>query len=846
MLRRGRSAKGQSPEPKKTDPSFKCECGKSYDNRPALRQHQKRYCLGPNPDFACKICGPPWETNQSLGQHMRQAHPTEYNDLMKAESGKGRNRLWSEQEVKEMARAEVYYEGSQLNNFLVKLTDRTLDSAKGRRKRNDYKELVKKLADDREQGPSTSGAMPVNKKHQVDDIQSRSDIRTRSQRQARRNEVDANEVINYVTERASKNNDLDEPTATTSLDENGLISGNYSLIVPTPTAELESIREEDVIRTSLDEEPNDQVADYIRMINRDTKDDEVKHLTARILNKIEVQLNMLYDRILEVSGSKKIGSRSTTKKRKTSGGKKTTVVGDETRKKRSFKETKRTNKYKLYTRLFQENRRRLADIIWDNNNEEETMITPNITEIEDEYQKIFNSPSDIDDEPVTPVDAGMDCSYMPITITFLEEFLRTEKSSAPGPDKITLAQVRKIDIQLISLFMNTMFVSGVIPNTLRKCRTTLIPKDGDLSLVKNWRPITIKSCILRTFNKILATRLGKLKLHHSQKGFRSIDGCLANLVLVQHIIKEHREAARPYNVLTIDLKKAFDSVKHSSISRTLVRVGVDKRTSRLIRNQYVDITTLGLRVNETGVATIAYADDLILMSGNKNDAKKLLDDLICFLTKRGLTINPAKCTAVTTERNLSRCNDPFTNAVLSCNQGLKTIARTVRAMRGKETKEIIERHHALELEKSYSEGAMKEGFTVHSEPHIRGEDGILKKPDLLLVKNHQLTVINVGIHWEGPNALAAAYQNKLTTYTTPAFLNEMRKKYVGESVSVMAFIVGARGVWCPRNNELCALINLTDQQMFTITADVLKGSVAIHKDFGTRVWSGGTGPRKKL
>lgn len=120
----------------------------------------------------------------------------------------------------------------------------------------------------------------------------------------------------------------------------------------------------------------------------------------------------------------------------------------------------------------------------------------------------------------------------------------------------------------------------------------MIPKGGDLTLVGNWLPITIGSCMLRVFNKIHAARLSALTLHHSQKGFRNIDGCMANCILLQSIIKEHRAAVKPYNIVTIDLKKAFDSVRHKSINPALTRIGVDERTRRLIDDQYRNASTI--------------------------------------------------------------------------------------------------------------------------------------------------------------------------------------------------------------------------------------------------------------
>lgn len=74
---------------------------------------------------------------------MRHAHPVKYNDEMKNEASKGRNKVWLPREISEMAEAEARYVGKNLNSFLRDLTGRTLDSVKNRRKRQDYKDLVK-------------------------------------------------------------------------------------------------------------------------------------------------------------------------------------------------------------------------------------------------------------------------------------------------------------------------------------------------------------------------------------------------------------------------------------------------------------------------------------------------------------------------------------------------------------------------------------------------------------------------------------------------------------------------------------------------------------------------------
>ncbi|GLV23036.1 hypothetical protein CBL_21177, partial [Carabus blaptoides fortunei] len=96
----------------------------------------------PTWDYNCTICGKVWTKKQSLNQHMRHRHPTEYNLAMKEEARRTLYKQWFPREIEEMAEAEARYNGKKLNSFLVELTGRSIDSVKNRRKRKDYKDMV--------------------------------------------------------------------------------------------------------------------------------------------------------------------------------------------------------------------------------------------------------------------------------------------------------------------------------------------------------------------------------------------------------------------------------------------------------------------------------------------------------------------------------------------------------------------------------------------------------------------------------------------------------------------------------------------------------------------------------
>lgn len=227
------------------------------------------------------------------------------------------------------------------------------------------------------------------------------------------------------------------------------------------------------------------------------------------------------------------------------------------RKRRNPTSSSRAYAYKKWQELYKKDKKTLTDLLFKSSTPDAVSVFPSIRTIEREYNKIFGTPSPPDNVPYKKVDYGPEFTYTPIT---LEDVIRVQKSlkpTAPGPDKVDAKTLQKVDPKNLVLLFNLMLFTGQIPKQILECRTTLIPKSGDLKDVGNWRPITVSSLILRTFNKIIAKRLSDITIHCAQKGFRAIDGCLANTFLLQTLIKECRHRAQPYSIVTLDLKKGI-------------------------------------------------------------------------------------------------------------------------------------------------------------------------------------------------------------------------------------------------------------------------------------------------
>ncbi|XP_051494136.1 mitochondrial enolase superfamily member 1, partial [Apus apus] len=267
------------------------------------------------------------------------------------------------------------------------------------------------------------------------------------------------------------------------------------------------------------------------------------------------------------------------------------------------------------------------------------------------------------------------------------------KTAAPGPDKITLRELTKIDPHCNHLreLFNLWLLTGMIPDSVKNCRTVLIAKSAipeRLGDINNWRPITIGSIILRLFSRIITSRLAKAcPINPRQRGFIRSAGCSENLKLLQLIIRHAKSQHQSLGVVFVDLAKAFDTVSHAHIISALEQRGVDQHIIALIKNMYHNVTTNiplkgghsdsikiqigvkqgdpmspllfnlavdpllcklqecgeGFQIHSQNITALAFADDLVLLSNSWEGMMKNIEIVETFCNLTGLKTQGEKC-----------------------------------------------------------------------------------------------------------------------------------------------------------------------------------------------------------
>ena len=313
------------------------------------------------------------------------------------------------------------------------------------------------------------------------------------------------------------------------------------------------------------------------------------------------------------------------------------------------------------------------------------------------WKEYFGRPSKEDNEKIRykPVNENMAGVWAPLTAEEIRESLSAQKGKAVGLDKVDSDQLRRAPQLCLEAFLNVCLWVKSVPGPLNRNRTVLIPKGNGNSLdPADYRPITVGPVVTRILNSILARRLqANINLHFSQRGFIRADGCLENTVLLNWTLKDAVKRNKALWLLSLDVRKAFDSVSHNSIvralrchripeeviqyiqrsllsCRTCINIG-DRQSeefsissgvkqgdplSPLLFNLVIDELLLDLhermpktigypmtgRTQTERITALAFADDVIIFAENETEMKWLIDHCVMFYGNRGMRLNGDK------------------------------------------------------------------------------------------------------------------------------------------------------------------------------------------------------------
>lgn len=171
-----------------------------------------------------------------------------------------------------------------------------------------------------------------------------------------------------------------------------------------------------------------------------------------------------------------------------------------------------------------------------------------------------------------------------------------EDNKATGLDRIPTKIVKllfKTQKEWFVELMNICLKNGVFPNTWKKARIVLIPKNGkDPSQPSSYRPISLLSIWGKVLDKLITTRLVHFIelnniLSNNQYGFRKRRSTSDALGKVIDNIKTNRQNGNSTCLISLDISNAFNSVNWNLINETLFKYRIPKYLRKII-DSFID------------------------------------------------------------------------------------------------------------------------------------------------------------------------------------------------------------------------------------------------------------------
>jgi hypothetical protein len=190
----------------------------------------------------------------------------------------------------------------------------------------------------------------------------------------------------------------------------------------------------------------------------------------------------------------------------------------------------------------------------------------------DYYKKLFdkeiNSGADLSHDFWDSVDMVSEEENLLLTAPFSEAEIKTAVFScyaegAPGPDGLSFIFYHKfwdlIKGDLVALFDD--FHKGSLDlSRLNFALVTLIPKVGEASDMKQFRPISLLNCSFKIFSKLLTLRLSPIVqriVAPSQSAFIKGRFILESVVVAHELVHSINKNREPGVVLKLDYEKSL-------------------------------------------------------------------------------------------------------------------------------------------------------------------------------------------------------------------------------------------------------------------------------------------------
>ncbi|KAJ8272727.1 hypothetical protein GJAV_G00092740 [Gymnothorax javanicus] len=208
----------------------------------------------------------------------------------------------------------------------------------------------------------------------------------------------------------------------------------------------------------------------------------------------------------------------------------------------------------------------------------------------------------VSDNPIDPIpefEHVINYLISPLQINVLdvnEILLSIDPRKSCGPDNISGIVLRECANELalpLSIIFQKSVDSGVFPTLFKQASIVPLFKNGDRSIVENYRSVAL----LPLFSKVMERILHKHILNHvrpfmseHQHGFYPGRSTATNLLTHVDVISRVIDDKKQLDCVYIDFSKAFDTINHRFLIHKLKSYGIGSNLLNLVQSYLTDRT----------------------------------------------------------------------------------------------------------------------------------------------------------------------------------------------------------------------------------------------------------------
>lgn len=212
----------------------------------------------------------------------------------------------------------------------------------------------------------------------------------------------------------------------------------------------------------------------------------------------------------------------------------------------------------------------------------------------------------------------------PVKDNEIINFINSLKNdSATGMDQISVKLIKhchKVLIKPLVHIINTIFVTGCVPDHFKISIVTPVFKSGSRTEKTNYRPISVINNFAKIFEKALKNRLEEFLykneiISSNQYGFKN--GCSTTDAIYKLVntINYNMQENKKCIVVFLDLAKAFDTVSHSKLLKKLENIGIRGTVLEVFASYLQDrkqVVKIGDKISQKETVTIGVPQGTVL------------------------------------------------------------------------------------------------------------------------------------------------------------------------------------------------------------------------------------------